>query len=235
MALRDILKFRAKSLSTEGRAGLPVGHGINDALARLTRHGFRVGSIIDIGASDGKWSRMATRYFPEASILAVEPLAERGVELERLRSGHRAFVYEICAAGNADGGTALLNVTPELDGSYIGGGAGARKVPVRTVDSLVRQFAMSGPFLMKFDTHGYERQILEGACQTLANTPVIVMEMLNFGGLRFPELLCHLDGLGYRPLDVADIARTPTQQILWQFDFILVRKDHPLLVSASYT
>jgi hypothetical protein len=41
--------------------------------------------------------------------------------------------------------------------------------------------------------------------------------------------------LGYRPLDAVDVVRTPTNQVLWQFDFVLVRKDHPLLRDASFS
>jgi FkbM family methyltransferase len=214
---------------------LPWGETTQGALSRLVRHGFEIRSIIDLGASDGKWSRMAVSFFPEARILGIEPLTEREPDLRAMRSEYKTFSYNICAAGNQDQGMAVLNVTPELDGSYIGAGPGARQVPLRTVDSLVAQSRMVGPFLMKFDTHGYELQILEGASNTLRDTPVIIMEMLNFGGLRFPELLMRLDELGYRPLDAVDVVRTPTNQVLWQFDFVLVRKDHPLLRDAAFS
>lgn len=237
MSMRGIVSYIRSRLRTKPpvlEGGLASGGTTHDALARLVQNGFDIQSIIDLGASDGKWSRMASAYFPEARILGIEPLAERDTDLAQMQSLYPSFSYRICAAGNQDHGAAMLNVTPELDGSYIGSGAGARQVPLRTVDSLVSEIGLAGPFLMKFDTHGYELQILEGASHTLQNTPVIIMEMLNFGGLRFPGLLAHLDGLGYRPLDAVDLVRTPTKQVLWQFDFVLIRNDHPLLSEASF-
>lgn len=237
MSMRGIASYvlsRLRPKPSHPQDLLSAGGTTHDALARLVRHGFEVQSIIDLGASDGKWSRMASPYFPDARILGIEPLAEREADLAHMQSLNPAFSFRICAAGNQDHGAAMLNVTPELDGSYIGSGAGARQVPLRTVDSLVSELGLAGPFLMKFDTHGYELQILEGASRTLQDTPVIIMEMLNFGGLRFPELLAHLDMLGYRPLDAVDLVRTPTKQVLWQFDFVLIRSDHPLLSEASF-
>lgn len=37
------------------------------ALARLARRGIAVQSIVDIGASNGQWSRRAMRVFPQAA------------------------------------------------------------------------------------------------------------------------------------------------------------------------
>lgn len=226
-----------KADSTAQSAGkVHEGHTIDDALVRLRKFGFSVQSALDLGASDGKWTRGFRRHFPHATVLGVEPLNERRADLEKAQRELNPFHFEICAAGKVDHATASLHTPGELDGSYIGSsGSGSREVPVRTIDSLVRQYNLTGPFLLKFDTHGYEREILEGARATLPDVSIIVMEMLNFGGFRFPDLLQYLDECGYRPIDMVDVTRTPTSKILWQFDCILVKKSHPLLVNASFT
>jgi FkbM family methyltransferase len=238
----SILDFFRKPAATESElpatAGSPTrlnGHTIADALARLKSFGFSVKSAIDLGASDGKWTRVFRKHFPDAVVLGVEPLTERRRELENAKHELDPFHFEICAAGRDDNTTASLHTPGELDGSYIGaGGAGSREVPVRTLDSLARQYDLTGPILLKFDTHGYEREILEGAAAILPDVEVIVMEMLNFGGFRFPELLQYLDKSGFRPIDIVDVTRTPTQKVLWQFDCVLVKKEHPLLANATY-
>ena len=70
------------------------------AVQRIRDHGLSVNAVIDIGASDGSWSRAVMGYFPNASCLAIEPLRERMAALERLKQKAANFDYELCVAGN---------------------------------------------------------------------------------------------------------------------------------------
>mgnify|MGYP003579378752 CR=1 FL=1 len=56
------------------------------AYRRLAASGYAPASIIDIGAHDGNWTRLARRFFPEASILMVEPLSSKAETLSALAS-----------------------------------------------------------------------------------------------------------------------------------------------------
>ena len=171
--------------------------------------------------------------------LALEPLSERRAALEALRRSSPNFDFEMCAAGERDGETATITVAADLDGSRIGGGTGeSRPVAIRTLDSLVAERGLPGPLLLKFDTHGFERQILAGARATLAATSVIVMEVYNFDitphCLRFPAMCAHLETLGFRCLDLVDPMLRSRDQALWQMDLVFGRDDDPRFAQTGF-
>lgn len=209
-------------------------------LGRLARRGIPFQTVIDIGASDGKWAALCHREFPEARVLGVEPLLERETALNRRKKNHPWFDYAICLAGAEDHTEATLTVAPDLDGSAVGhGGRGeARSCPVRTLDSLVREKALPEPFFLKFDTHGYETAILEGARETLPRSSVILMETYNFKltseAQRFEEMIQNLAGLGFRVADLAEPMLRPKDQVLWQADFLFLRADQPSFNDPSF-
>jgi FkbM family methyltransferase len=197
-------------------------------------------TVIDVGASDGRWSATAQRYFPEAEFLLIEAqgVPHEGALKRRARNDPRLH-YVIAAAGDRPGSI-------HFDASDPFGGAAAETafrssdlvVPMTTVDAEVGRLGLSGPFLMKLDTHGFERQVLEGATHTLRGAAVLVIEAYNFelrpGALRFHELCQYLEGLGFRPVDLVDIMRRPRDQILWQFDLVFVRVDDEVFAVNEY-
>lgn len=213
---------------------------MRDLLARTARRGHEFGTIIDIGASNGKWALNASEIFPRANFLLVEPLSEREQELAALRKAHPQFDYALCAVGEASGETPF-HVSDDLDGSGIGGSGGpaaTRTVPLRSIDSLVRERNLRGPFLLKLDTHGFEVPILAGARETLRQTSLLIVEVYNFKisdcCLRFHEMCSHLETLGFRCCDLADPMLRPKDGILWQMDFAFMASDSPAWESASY-
>ncbi|HEX8294917.1 MAG TPA: FkbM family methyltransferase [Chthoniobacteraceae bacterium] len=209
------------------------------ALERAVERGAKVQTVVDIGAASGRWTRKALPLFPAAQFFLLEPLEERREELEALRREHPRVGFQIAAAG-ANIGEAALTVTPDLDGSGIYDSASplARRVPLTTLDVAMREKNLSGPFLLKFDTHGFELPILTGASETLRETALIVMEVYNFQltaqSLRFHEMCAHLETLGFRCADMADVSLRPKDRLLWQADFVFLRKSSPLFAYPAY-
>lgn len=209
------------------------------ALKRVRQHGFPVKSIIDIGASDGKWSVKAMSIFPDCRFLAVEPLKEHESALRALKQRVSGFDYALCVAGEDDRATAALSVTADLDGSTVGGTEGhTREVPVRSLDGLVAERGLPGPYLIKFDTHGYEVPILKGAVKTIRNTEVIIMEVYNFQfvphTLRFHEMCTHLETNGFRCFDMANPALRKSDNAFWQMDLFFTKNTNRIFKQSGY-
>ncbi len=242
MDIKDIIWKSANAVLRWFNATLvrtPLDFQMESALRRVAGHGLNINSIIDIGASDGKWSRKAMAVFPHQFFLAVEPLQERRAALESCKQQYRNFDYELCVAGEVDGAFATLNVAADLDGSTVGGTGGeVRQVPMRTLDALVAARNLPGPFLLKFDTHGYEVPILRGAGQTLAKTNVIIMEAYNFPiteqALLFHEMCAYLANLGFRCYDLADPMLRPYDKAFWQLDLFFCRQEAPIFAYSHY-
>ncbi|MDE0837835.1 MAG: FkbM family methyltransferase [Kiritimatiellae bacterium] len=152
------------------------------ALARLASRQIEVGTVVDIGASNGAWSRVAAQHFPEARLVAIEALEERRAELDALRQDLPGFDFLIAAASEHHGGSVDLNVADDLDGSTVGGqtAGDTRSVPTVSIDAMVAEQNLPGPYLLKFDTHGFEVPILDGARETLQATSALIVEVYNF-------------------------------------------------------
>lgn len=209
------------------------------AIKRIHDHGIRIDNIIDIGGSNGIWSIRAMKRFPSASFIVIEPLVERKESLRNLSQKFPNFSFELCAAGETDGDKAVLNISDDLDGSTINGHGGeSRQVPVRTIDAIVSQRKLTGNFLLKFDTHGYELPILKGASQTLNKTSIIIMETYNFqisdNALRFHEMCAIMENLGFRCYDIADPMLRDYDKSFWQVDLFFCRNDEKIFEYPYY-
>jgi len=209
-----------------------------EAMRRMSGHGFPISVVVDIGASDGRWSRAAMGHFPGARVLAIEPLDERRAALEALKAGHPQFDFVIAAAGSGRTGKVSLAVAGDLDGSTVGGEGPGRDVPAVTLDALIAERGLEGPFLLKFDTHGFESEILEGATGTLKQTSVIIMEVYNFAvsphAARFPQMCASLEARGFRCYDMADPLLRLRDGCLWQMDFYFCRGDASVFHHNGY-
>jgi FkbM family methyltransferase len=124
---------------------------MDSMVQRLARSNVSIRSVVDIGASDGKWSIGCMKYFKNAKFLAVEPLEERRSALEANKRLFANFDYTLCVAGEVDGGKANLNVTEDLDGSTIEGqNPGVSRIcTVRTIDSLLDEKKLPKPVSLK--------------------------------------------------------------------------------------
>jgi FkbM family methyltransferase len=214
---------------------------MDDLLARAARHVPGVRTWIDVGASDGSWSRRVRRHFPAARFVLFEPLAERQAALAALRARHG---FEIVAAvAGAAAGEVEFVVDPALDGSGVAAAGetrahATRRVPVETIDAVARARALPAPYALKLDTHGYELPVLEGAARVLAEAELLVIEAYNFplhaGCLRFPQLCAWLEARGFRCADLADPMRRPGDGALWQMDLAFLRAGHAVFASNRY-
>lgn len=211
---------------------------MDGALERAASRTHGIGTVIDVGASNGSWTIKAKRYFPTAQFLLFEPLQERREELRKLQT-QLGFIHISSAAGAVRGSTSF-RVDSALDGSGAAdaGEPGTRIVPVETIDDVVDDKQLKGPYLIKLDTHGYELPILEGATHVLGDSQFLIIEAYNFkltsNCVRFHELCDWLELKGFRCIDLADPMRRPIDGALWQLDLVFTRADNPAFKSNNY-
>jgi len=203
--------------------------GVFRALA-ARRHAFR--TVVDIGASNGSWSDELMRYFPDRQYLLVEAQQVHEPALREYCARHPNAQYVLAAAGERAGKVYFETSDDPFGGAVSAGpGAGRIEVPVVTLDAELAARKLPGPYLLKFDTHGFEVPILKGAVETLKNTEVIVMECYNFRispeCLTFPEMCAYLGERGFRCIDMADPLHRPHDDAFWQMDLVFVRADRP--------
>lgn len=222
------------------RASVVTRWQMSSALNRLAEVCPEVKTVIDIGAASGSWCAISHRVFPSASLVAVEPLPESFAKLRaRLRSIPNSFAMQ-AVVSDLDRSEVEFTISPDGDGSGVGlmGGI-SQKMPSRTVDSIIDELCMSGPFLIKLDTHGHELPILSGAHKTLSQSMAVIIEAYNYKLTErsplFWELVQTMVGYGFRPFDLVDPSPRPLDSSLWQFDIIFLPANHRVFASSAYS
>lgn len=209
------------------------------ALARIAARSIDISTVIDIGASNGMWSDVTRRVFPDATYFLVEaqPVHEPAL-IDYCRRTPRVS-YVLAAAGDRLGRIYFDDTTP------FGGVAshvqtqGARTLlPVTTIDHEVVKRGLSGPFLLKLDTHGFEVPILKGAAETLKRANLIVMEVYNFriadGSLLFHEMCAFMKDLGFGVIDISEPLWRQRDMAFWQMDLFFMPLSRPEFSIQTY-
>lgn len=189
-----------------------------------------IASIIDVGASDGRWTCDCLTYFPNARYLLIEALAVHEPKLQALQNAFPNVEYVIAAAGDHEGQAHFFQTADPFGGvtSHEAFNQFDIAVPSTTLDIQVAQHRLPPPYCIKLDTHGFEVPILEGATQTLRETELIVVEVYNFDfpraepNLRFHQMCAYMESKGFRCSDLVDPIYRAKDYLLWQMDLFFV-------------
>jgi FkbM family methyltransferase len=212
-----------------------IGEVMNDntfpaMLSRLAKR-FTPATIIDVGGSDGRWSRMAREVWPTAKLLLFEPNPVFKVALAEMeREG--AHVVRALACASASGETTVrmdfekpYQGVYELDDLMHSGSGETATASLATIDHEVTWRNLPGPYLVKLDTHGREHEILAGATQTLRSAGALVIEVYTWSqgpnSMRAAELIpCIEMAHGFLPSDMCEPLRRPLDQRIVQLDML---------------
>jgi FkbM family methyltransferase len=200
----------------------------------LWQAGLRFGGVIDLGCADGHFSLMFKEFGPfrDSVLLNVDAQADYRESLDAIKSvvgGH----WRQCAVAEIDGGEIELTRGAHAYWSSLRPAGDAywraindlrgevARVPRRTIDSLVAETKLPGPYLIKMDVQGGERAALAGAARTLAETDVVVAETAldDFSGIHQA-----LDGAGFDLFDLTQITYTDTRTLGWFYPVYLNRR-----------
>lgn len=222
------------------RVGGPADRAtMEGAFRAMVRRGHAFKSAIDIGASNGSWSASLMRYFPDCRYLLVEAQPVHEPALRAFCARHPNAQFVLAAAGEKPG-EIYFDAADPLGGqaAYAPHSRADIRVPVVTIDAEVAAKKLPGPFLLKFDTHGFEVPILNGATTTLTRTDVIIMECYNFRiapeALTFDEMCRFLGTRGFRCIDLVEPMHRPRDDAFWQMDLVFVRADRPEFSHLRY-
>lgn len=208
-------------------------------LKRLAKYNVPFNTVIDVGASDGRWTNQVLQAFPEPEYLLVEAQPEHEPALKEFSRDRSNTTYIISAVGDAIG---KINFH---GGGLFGGLASHTSFPehnlvldMTTLDALLCERAHKPPFFIKLDTHGFEKQILDGASETLRDTSLLVIEVYNHkmgcDNLLFHEMCAEMGKLGFRCIDMFDPLYRPYDSSLWQMDLAFARSDWAQFSHPAY-
>lgn len=140
-------------------------------------------AMVDVGANIGYFTNLAASLVgPLGRVIAIEPEPENLALLSAnvRRNGHSAVTICACAVGDRPGESSLQlsdwNKGHHRLRPHNSSGT-AIKVPVETVDLLVKSHGLERVDIVKMDVEGYEPAVLAGMTQTVSrDRPIIVTE-----------------------------------------------------------
>jgi len=147
---------------------------------------FRPTAIVDLGANAGFTSIFFARKYPDARVIAVEPVASNLELLQKnIELNHLNLNIEIVHAAIAvRDGTVLMDVSG-LDYAHRVIDHAGESVPTSqvtrvgaiSIPTLMRQFRMDRISLLKIDIEGYETRLLTEDCEWLRFVDAICIEI----------------------------------------------------------
>lgn len=212
---------------------------INGALERCKKRGIEANTIIDIGASDGRWSQQCMRYFPDSNYFLIEAQSPHEDGLRKFKQVNPNADYIIAAAGKAKGKIFFDN------SSLFGGVASGTpfknnciEVPVVSVDDEIKARGLPGPYLLKLDTHGFEIPIFEGAKNTISKAELIIVEVYNYKiseeCLLYYQICDYLAKLGFLSIEAVGFMLRKYDSSFWQMDLFFIKSNSKEFSYPSY-
>lgn len=196
------------------------------AYRRLAGQGYSPDLIIDVGAYEGHWSRVARKVFPDAPILLVEPQAEKEALLRLAVSelGNATLHQYALASDNEEHRFFVMETGSSLLSENSNVAREIRKLKTEKLDSLADK--ASNVFL-KIDVQGGELGVLAGGQQTLRVCSLVQLEVAllpyNEGAPTFLQVVRYMDEQGFVPLDISGFIR-PNGVNLIQVDILFAPK-----------
>jgi FkbM family methyltransferase len=202
--------------------------------------GFGINKILDIGASTGIYGHEMRKFGYRDKIISFEPLPEAFRELLKRTARDAQWSAINCAIGNFDGETlinrsinsvssSILDILPvhyeaDPDSKYLS----QEKVRICRLDSVFNShFEAGDKIYLKIDTQGFEKQVLEGAENSLPRVTGLQLELsiaeLYKGESGYREMIEQLDSYGFSLYSIENGFFNPKSGRLLQFDGIFFR------------
>ena len=241
--MRELIKSTVNALARPLRVRV-VGsewgpRGFASSFERAKSDGFIPATVIDVGASDGRWTTECLRIFPRAKYALFDPLPENLPALSNLAAREPSVRFWSGAIG---GGSARLplNLHGHQTSFYSSTdfAGGPLEVEVRTLDSFIESMNLQAPMLLKADVQGYELEVLRGATRCLQMTELLLLEVsfrqIYSGSPLAHQVIAECGRLGYRIYDICTYSQRPRDGALAQADVIFVKRDSSLFSSEGW-
>ena len=190
-------------------------HLKNDLKRRLKiiKH-FEIDLLFDIGANVGQYAKKMRNLGYNKKIISFEPLKADFEILKRTASRDKYWLVYNYALGDEDtmgyinisgssDNSSILNMLPKHSESKAGLSYIAKQeIEIKKLDSIFGTFVESeNKIMLKIDTQGYEKNVIDGALESLKRISVIQLEMslvpLYEGEMLIAEMIKYLENKGF--------------------------------------
>lgn len=211
---------------------------------RFTRllHTHRIATVLDVGANVGQFASGLREFGFRGEIHSFEPMAAEFAELARRAAADPAWFAHNLGLGDV-AGQSTVNVSansvsssmlPMCDEHLLNAPSssytGTQTIAVDTLDALLERgvFDPDSRAVLKVDTQGFERQVLDGGPQVCAWVQGIHIEAscvpLYEGQMLLPEIVAFVERQGM-VVEGVELGFTATDGRMLQMDLIAFRPE----------
>lgn len=206
-------------------------------LRDIAQRGLNVRHVVDIGAFQGDWSKMARRIWPEARITMIEANLEKELPLGTIAQQIGAHL-RMTLLGPEDGREVVFHVMESGSSVLPENSPLDPRIETRTMQRLDSLFPEGGPDFVKLDVQGFELEVLKGADKILEGVNAVLMEValieINAGAPLMAEAIGFMRERAFEVCDILEIHRRPLDHATNQVDLLFVPRTSPLLADKRH-
>lgn len=219
-------------------AGYDIKKGINPTSALFNNYGIDL--IFDIGANRGQFAKRTRAAGYKGRIVSFEPLSSVFEKLKAVAQQDPLMTALNYGCGDFDGPatinistdtvfSSLLNQLPMLNENFTKSNyIGKEEIKVVKLDSVFDQYYKKGDkVLIKIDTQGFEKKVLEGAMASLKKTTALELELSTVphyeGEVLIKEMLDFMFAQGFTLVSLELLQNNLKQQKLNKADGIFFK------------
>jgi len=217
-----------------------LGGSPRGRMARLLAQ-HRIDVILDVGAFEGAFGRDMRGLGFQGRIVSFEPRRDTFEHLRQgttgdgkwqavpLGLGDRNETRMINVAANAQSSSLLPMLESHLMAAPESAYRTQEEISLRRLDSIFREYCGPGDkAFLKIDTQGFERQVLDGAAEVLAQVPLLLLECslvpLYQDSDTIDGAIALARRLGYDPVDIQPNFFHHDTGYLMQADVVFARR-----------
>ena len=198
---------------------------------RLAARGFQPGGIIDVGAYEGGWTRLADRIFGPVPILMVEAQTSKVPTLEHVVADIPNARLASAALSDISGQELTFYEMGTGSSLFAEQSSAVRSKSVvltRTLDEVAAD--MGDNLFLKIDVQGGELNVLKGGGTILARTELVQLEVAllqyNEGAPMAAEVISFMAERDFHPTELAGMSRP--RDVLVQIDLLFAKRSSKL-------
>ena len=195
-------------------------------LGYLKASGFEIRRALDLGAFEGKWTKLLREVYPSAQVDAntdkerlLRALGDCRIAVLGDADGREVDYYK-CLDGDAGTGNGIYRENTAFSFA-------AEKRKCVTLSTLLG--SPEGFDLIKMDVQGAELDVIRGGLPIVINSRYLLLELqthnYNLGAPHFEEVVAFLHGHGFGVVDIVDLMYSGDKLI--QVDVLFRNKNLP--------
>jgi FkbM family methyltransferase len=203
---------------------------------------YKIDTLFDIGANTGQYAKEMRALGYNKRIISFEPLKDAFKELKKTSLKDKNWTVNNYAIGNENGkkviniagnsySSSIYNMFPlhiknAPNSKYIG----QQTIKIKKIDSIFNTIAnIESKVMLKIDTQGYEKNVIDGAAKSLNKIVIIQLEMsilpLYENEMLFIDMIQYLAKKGFQLFSLENGFSSPESGQLLQVDGLFVNEN----------